>query len=153
VVTSRFCAVVSFFLKSGNLNLLETSGPVQDCNGTVLSLPLPLPLLLPLPLPLLDADEWSTTRLSRFTPKNYPVTILQEAGCAPGPVWTSAENFTHSGIRPPDRPARSESLHRLFIILVFLVPWALCNISLIFQTLSPKIFQVCDILGFTRGDI
>jgi len=31
-------------LKSGRLNLLETSGPVQACNGT--ALPLPLPCLL-----------------------------------------------------------------------------------------------------------
>jgi hypothetical protein len=33
------CAVVK---KSGSLNLLETSGPLQACNGTALSLPLPL---------------------------------------------------------------------------------------------------------------
>jgi hypothetical protein len=33
---------VPIVLKSGNLNLLETSGPVQACNGTALPLPLPL---------------------------------------------------------------------------------------------------------------
>jgi hypothetical protein len=33
-----FCAVV---MKSGNLNFLEPSGPVQACNGTVIPLPLP----------------------------------------------------------------------------------------------------------------
>jgi len=33
------CAIVT---KSGNLNFLEPSGPVQACNGTVL----PLPFLL-----------------------------------------------------------------------------------------------------------
>ena len=27
----------------------------------------------------------------------------------PGPVWTGAEILAHTGIRPPDRPARSES--------------------------------------------
>jgi hypothetical protein len=32
-----FCAVV---MKSGNLNFLETSGPLQACNGTALPLPL-----------------------------------------------------------------------------------------------------------------
>ena len=32
------CAVV---MKSGNLNFLEPSGPLQACNGTALSLPLP----------------------------------------------------------------------------------------------------------------
>jgi hypothetical protein len=32
---------------------------------------------------------------------------------APGPVWTGAENLAPTGIRSPDRPARSESLYRL----------------------------------------
>jgi len=31
----------------------------------------------------------------------------------PGPVWTGAENLVPTGIRSPDRPARSESLYRL----------------------------------------
>ena len=30
-----------------------------------------------------------------------------------GPVWTSAENLAPTGIRSPDRPARSQSLYRL----------------------------------------
>ena len=42
-----------------------------------------------------------------------PVPIVQEAGWAPGPVWTDAENFVPTGIRSPDRSARSESLYRL----------------------------------------
>jgi hypothetical protein len=42
-----------------------------------------------------------------------PVSIVQEAGWAPGPVWTDAENLAPTGIRSPDRPARSESLYRL----------------------------------------
>ena len=33
-------------MKYGNLNFLESSGPVQACNGTALPLPLPLPLPL-----------------------------------------------------------------------------------------------------------
>ena len=37
----------------------------------------------------------------------------QEAGWAPGPVWTGAENHTPTGIRSPDLPARSQSLYRL----------------------------------------
>ena len=37
-----------------------------------------------------------------------PVPIAQEAGWAPGPVWTGAENLAATGIRSPDRPARSE---------------------------------------------
>jgi hypothetical protein len=47
------------------------------------------------------------------TPEKNPVPIVQEAGWAPGPVWKSAENLAASGIRSPDRPARSKSLYRL----------------------------------------
>ena len=46
---------------------------------------------------------WSTPRPGRFTPVNDPVHILQEAGWAPGPVWTVAENLSPTGIRSPDR--------------------------------------------------
>jgi hypothetical protein len=42
-----------------------------------------------------------------------PVPIVQEAGWASGPAWTDAENLAHTGIRSPDRPARSQSLYRL----------------------------------------
>ena len=42
-----------------------------------------------------------------------PVPIIQEAGCAPGLVWTGAENLAPTVIRSPDRPVRSESLYRL----------------------------------------
>jgi hypothetical protein len=49
----------------------------------------------------------------RFTLGNDPVSIVQEAGWAPGPVWTVAEILAPTGIRSPDRPARSESLYRL----------------------------------------
>ena len=61
----------------------------------------------------LNGGGWSTPRLGRFTPGNDPVTIVQEAGWAPGPVWTGAENLAPTGIRSPDSPARSESLYRL----------------------------------------
>ena len=37
-----------------------------------------------------------------------PLPILQEAVWAPGPIWRDAENF--ADIRPPDLPARSESV-------------------------------------------
>jgi hypothetical protein len=33
---------------------------------------------------------------------------IQEAGWAPGPIWTGAENLAHIGIRFPNRPAYSE---------------------------------------------
>ena len=42
-----------------------------------------------------------------------PLSIVYEAGWAPGPVWTGAENFVHAGIQSPDRPTRSESLYWL----------------------------------------
>jgi hypothetical protein len=40
------------------------------------------------------------------------VPIVQKAGWATGPAWTVAKNLAHTGIRSPNRPARSESLHR-----------------------------------------
>jgi len=42
-----------------------------------------------------------------------PAPIVQEAGWAPWPVWMNAENLAPTGIRFPDRPARSESLYLL----------------------------------------
>ena len=48
-----------------------------------------------------------------FTPGKDPVPIVQEAGWAPGSVWTGAEYLAPTGIRSPDRPVRSQSLYRL----------------------------------------
>jgi hypothetical protein len=42
-----------------------------------------------------------------------PVPILQEAGWAPGTIWMGVENFTPTGIRSQNLPARSEPLYRL----------------------------------------
>jgi hypothetical protein len=42
-----------------------------------------------------------------------PVPIVQEAGWAPGPVWTGGENLTPTGIRSLYRPAHSKSLYRI----------------------------------------
>ena len=47
-----------------------------------------------------------------FTPGKDPVPIVQEAGWATGPVWTGGKSRP-TGIRSPDRPARSKSLYRL----------------------------------------
>jgi len=47
------------------------------------------------------------------TPGEEPLPIAQEAGWAPGPVWTGVESFAPTGIRSPDRSARSQSLYRL----------------------------------------
>ena len=47
-----------------------------------------------------------------FTPGKDPVPNVQEAGWAPWPVWTGGKSRP-TGIRTPDRPARSQSLYRL----------------------------------------
>jgi hypothetical protein len=46
-------------------------------------------------------------------PGKRPSVTEQEAWWATGPVWTRAENLATTGIQSPDRPARSQSLHRL----------------------------------------
>jgi hypothetical protein len=48
-------------------------------------------------------------------PEKDPVPIVQEAGWAPGPVWTCEKNLAPTRIRSPDRPARSQSLYRIMI--------------------------------------
>jgi len=62
----------------------------------------------------LEGGEGSVSYPGRsLPPEKDPVPIVQEAGWAPGPVWTGAENLTPTGIRSPDRPARSQSVYRL----------------------------------------
>ena len=46
-------------------------------------------------------------------PRKDPVSIVQEVGWAPGPVWIGAENLAPTRIRSPDRPAHSQSLYQL----------------------------------------
>ena len=59
----------------------------------------------------LEGGEWSASRPGRSLPLGKdPVSIVQEAGWAPGPVWTGVENPAPTGIRSPDRPARSQTL-------------------------------------------
>jgi len=48
-----------------------------------------------------------------YTPGKDPVRIVKEAGLDTELVWTGAENLAPTGIRSPDRPARSQSLYRL----------------------------------------
>ena len=47
-----------------------------------------------------------------FTPGKDSVPILQEAGWAPGPVWTCGNSCPHRD-SIPDRPASSQSSYRL----------------------------------------
>jgi len=48
----------------------------------------------------------SSTPRPHFTPGKDPVPILQEAGWAPGPVWTGGKSRPHRD-SIPDRPARN----------------------------------------------
>jgi hypothetical protein len=61
----------------------------------------------------LENGGWSAPRSGRFTPMKDQVPIVQEAGWAPGPVWTCAKNLALTGNRYPDRSARSQSLYLL----------------------------------------
>ena len=62
----------------------------------------------------LDGGGWVTRHPGRFTPRErYPLPIVYGVVWAPGPVWTGAENLSHTGNRSPDCPTRSESLYGL----------------------------------------
>jgi hypothetical protein len=50
---------------------------------------------------------------SLSTPGKDRIPIVREVGWAPGTVWTGAENLAPTGIRSPDRPARSHLLYWL----------------------------------------
>ena len=54
----------------------------------------------------------SSTSRPHFTPRKDPVTIVQEAGWAPGPVWTGGKSRPHRD-SIPDRPAPIQSLYWL----------------------------------------
>jgi len=54
----------------------------------------------------------SSTPRPHFNPGKGLVPILQEAGWAPGPVWTVEKSRPHRD-SIPDRPASSQSLYRL----------------------------------------
>ena len=64
-------------------------------------------------LSLTSVSGWSMPRPDRFTPGKDSVPIVEEGGCAPGPVWKGAENLAPTGIRSPDHSSRSELLKRL----------------------------------------
>jgi hypothetical protein len=61
----------------------------------------------------LDWGRWVMPRRGRFPSGNDPVSIVKDAEWGPGEVWTGAENLAATGIRSPDRPARSKLLYRL----------------------------------------
>jgi len=84
--------------------------------------------------------RWGVSVTSRplFTPGKDPVPIVQEAGWAPVSVWTDAENLAPTGIRSPDRPARSQSLYRLcypaHIRWIWMAPRQLASWSVCYQS-------------------
>jgi hypothetical protein len=94
------------FVKKVNVprNRLESPGRGRGDRGIALH---------SLDLGTLEGSGWSITRPGHFAPGKHPVPIVQEAVWVPGPVWTCAKNLALTGIRSPDRPARSQSLYRL----------------------------------------
>ena len=54
----------------------------------------------------LEVGEWSAARPGRTLPGKDPVPIVQEAGWAPGPVWTGGKSRPHQD-SIPDRPVCS----------------------------------------------
>jgi len=73
----------------------------------------------------------SSTPRPHFTPGKDPVPILQEAGWAPGPVWTGGKSRPHRD-SIPDRPARSQSLYRLSY------PTKIANTFMVYFTDAPQ---------------
>jgi len=74
----------------------------------------------------------SSTPRPHFTTGKDPVHILQEAGWAPGPVWTGGKSRPHRD-SIQDRPARSQSLYRLSYrahLLLFIFVLILRNFGL-----------------------
>jgi hypothetical protein len=55
----------------------------------------------------------NATLLPLYPRERDPVLIVREAGWVKGSVWTDSKIIAFTGIRSPDRPARSESLYRL----------------------------------------
>ena len=61
----------------------------------------------------LEGGEWSAARPGpTLPPGKTPVPIVQEAGWAPGSVWTDGKPRRNRDAIP-DRPARSQSLYPL----------------------------------------
>jgi len=57
----------------------------------------------------LDGDRWLMPCPCRFKPRNDQVSIVCEAGWAPGAGWKGAEKLTYTGIQSLDLPALARS--------------------------------------------
>ena len=71
-----------------------------------------------------------------FTPGKDPVPLVQEAGWAPGPVWTGAENTAHTRILSLDCPA-----HSVTIVTTLPGPLFLTQPVGLLHDISPKIWN------------
>ena len=71
----------------------------------------------------------SGTPRPHFTPGKDPVPIVQEAGWAPGPVWTCGKSRPYRD-SIPDRAASSQSLYHMCMYRVIVVSDSECNPSL-----------------------
>jgi hypothetical protein len=60
---------------------------------------------------VLDEGGWSMPRPSRFIAGQRLISIVQEAGWPPRPVWMCADNLAPTGIQSPDCPAHSTLLY------------------------------------------
>jgi len=70
----------------------------------------------------------SSTPRPQFTPGKDPVPIVQEAGWAPGPVWTCGKSRPHRD-SIPDCAARSQSLYQMCMYRDIIVSDNECNPS------------------------
>ena len=116
-------------MKSGNLNFLEPSGPLQACNGTdlpytkrqrreVLSLSRQTECTRSgsWRRSALDAGEWSTSAFGHITTAREPRCLWNRRLGEPlNILWTILDTnkcISPAGIRYPNNLARSSSLHR-----------------------------------------
>jgi hypothetical protein len=91
----------------------------------------------------LEGGEESASRPGRSLP---PVSIVLEAGWAPGPVWTGAENLAPTGIRSPDRPARSQSLYRpTYLVMHTQIYVATPTTQSLFMSHFPRVYFVVNL--------
>ena len=85
----------------------------------------------------LDGFGWSTPRPGRFNPRKEPVPIVQEAGQAPGPVWTGAENLASYRDSIPGPSSPSEQLYRLSCPS----PWVIYPCQVNTETIRPILLK------------
>jgi len=93
----------------------------------------------------------SSTPRAHFTPGKKPVPILQEAGWAPGSVWTGGKSRSHRH-SIADPPARSQSLYRLSYRAHCLVgtSYILCKLWTWFLNSDVSVCSVCSVWDMPR---